>query len=151
MAHKATSLAHTKWLCKYHIVFTPKYRRKVIYDKYREDLREILKMLCDRKGVEILEGHLMPDHIHMLVSIPPKISVSSFMGYLKGKSSLLMFDRHANLKYKYGNRKFWAEGYYVSTVGLNEATIRKYIREQENVDIAQDKLSLKEYENPFNK
>ena len=151
MAHKANSLAHTKWLCKYHIVFTPKYRRKVIYNKYREDLREILKMLCDWKGVEILEGHLMPDHIHMLVSIPPKISVSSFMGYLKGKSSLLMFDRHANLEYKYGNRKFWAEGYYVSTVGLNEATIRKYIREQENADIAQDKLSLKEYENPFDK
>ena len=151
MAHKANSLAHTKWLCKYHIVFTPKYRRKVIYNKYREDLREILKMLCDWKGVEILEGHLMPDHIHMLVSIPPKISVSSFMGYLKGKSSLLMFDRHANLKYKYGNRMFWAEGYYVSTVGLNEATIRKYIREQENADIAQDKLSLKEYENPFDK
>ena len=92
MAHKANSLAHTKWLCKYHIVFTPKYRRKVIYNKYREDLREILKMLCDWKGVEILEGHLMPDHIHMLVSIPPKISVSSFMGYLKGKSSLLMVD-----------------------------------------------------------
>ena len=151
MAHKANSLAHTKWLCKYHIVFTPKYRRKVIYNKYREDLREILKMLCDWKGVEILEGHLMPDHIHMLVSIPPKISVSSFMGYLKGKSSLLMFDRHANLKYKYGNRKFWAEGYYVSTVGLSEVTIRKYIREQENADIAQDKLSLKEYENPFDK
>ena len=151
MAHKANSLAHTKWLCKYHIVFTPKYRRKVIYNKYREDLREILKMLCDWKRVEILEGHLMPDHIHMLVSIPPKISVSSFMGYLKGKSSLLMFDRHANLKYKYGNRKFWAEGYYVSTVGLNEATLRKYIREQENADIAQDKLSLKEYENPFDK
>lgn len=151
MAHKANSLAHTKWLCKYHIVFTPKYRRKVIYNKYREDLREILKMLCDWKGVEVLEGHLMPDHIHMLVSIPPKISVSSFMGYLKGKSSLLMFDRHANLKYKYGNRKFWAEGYYVSTVGLNEATIRKYIREQENADIVQDKLSLKEYENLFDK
>lgn len=92
MVHKANSLAHTKWLCKYHIVFTPKYRRKVIYNKYREDLREILKMLCDWKGVEVLEGHLMPDHIHMLVSIPPKISVSSFMGYLKGKSSLLMFD-----------------------------------------------------------
>lgn len=151
MAHKANSLAHTKWLCKYHIVFTPKYRRKVIYNKYREDLREILKMLCDWKGVEILEGHLMPDHIHMLVSIPPKISVSSFMGYLKGKSSLLMFDGHANLKYKYGNRRFWTEGYYVSTVSLNEATIRKYIREQENVDIAQDKLSLKKYENLFNK
>ena len=151
MAHKANSLAHTKWLCKYHIVFTPKYRRKVIYNKYREDLREILKMLCDWKGVEILEGHLMPDHIHMLVSIPPKISVSSFMWYLKGKSSLLMFDGHANLKYKYGNRRFWTEGYYVSTVSLNEATIRKYIREQENVDIAQDKLSLKKYENLFNK
>ena len=151
MAHKANSLAHTKWLCKYHIVFTPKYRRKVIYNKYREDLREILKMLCDWKGVEILEGHLMPDHIHMLVSIPPKISVSSFMGYLKGKSSLLMFDRNANLKYMYVNRKFWAEGYYLSTVGLNEATIRKYIREQENADIAQDRLSLKEYENPFDK
>ena len=151
MAQKANSLAHTKWMCKYHIVFCPKYRRKIIYNKYREDLREILKMLCDWKGVEILEGHLMPDHIHMLVSIPPKISVSSFMGYLKGKSSLLMFDRHANLKYKYGNRKFWAEGYYVSTVGLNEATIRKYIREQENADIAQDRLSLKEYENPFDK
>ena len=137
--------------CKYHIVFTPKYRRKVIYNKYREDLREILKMLCDWKGVEILEGHLMPDHIHMLVSIPPKISVSSFMWYLKGKRSLLTFDRHANLKYKYGNRKFWAEDYYVSTVGFNKATIRKYIREQENADIAQDKLSLKEYENPFDK
>ena len=108
MAHKANSLTHTKWLCKYHIVFTPKYRRKIIYNKYREDLREILKMLCDWKGVKILEGHLMLDHIHMLVSILPKISVSSFMGYLKGKSSLLMFDRHANLKYKYGNRKFWA-------------------------------------------
>lgn len=151
MAQKTNSLAHTKWLCKYHIVFAPKYRRKIVYNKYREDLREILKMLCDWKGVEILEGHLMPDHIHMLVSIPPKISVSSFMGYLKGKSSLLMFDRHANLKYKYGNRKFWAAGYYVLTVGLNEQTIRKYIREQENADIAQDRLCLREIENPFDK
>ena len=151
MAQKANSLAHTKWMRKYHIVFCPKYRRKAIYDQYREDLGQILRQLCRWKGVEIIEGHLMPDHVHMLVSIPPKISVSSFMGYLKGKSSLLMFDRHANLKYKFGNRKFWAEGYYVSTVGLNEATIAKHIREQEQADIALDRLSVKEYEDPFKK
>lgn len=149
MANKTNSLSHTKWLCKYHIVFTPKYRRKVIYNQVRNDLKEIFQLLCRYKGVEIIEGHLMPDHVHILVSIPPKISVSSFVGYLKGKSSLMIFDKHANLKYKYGNRKFWAEGYYVSTVGLNEATIAKYIREQETADIAQDKLSTKEYENPF--
>lgn len=149
MAQKANSLAHTKWLCKYHIVFTPKYRRKIIYNQYRESLKEILTLLCKYKGVEIIEGHLMKDHVHMLVSIPPKTSVSSFMGYLKGKSALMMFDQHANLKYKFGNRHFWAEGYYVSTVGLNEATIAKYIREQEQQDIAMDKLSTKEYSNPF--
>ena len=113
------------------------------------DIRDIIKQLCSYKGVEIIEGHLMPDHIHMLVSIPPKISVSSFMGYLKGKSALMIFDKHANLKYKFGNRHFWAEGYYVSTVGLNEATIKKYIQEQEKHDIAMDKLSVKEYEDPF--
>ena len=117
MGTKAQSLAHTKWLCKYHIVFTPKYRRKIIFAQLRDSIKEILQSLCKYKGVEILEGHLMPDHIHMLVSIPPKISVSSFMGYLKGKSSLMIFDKHANLKYKFGNRKFWAEGYYVSTSG----------------------------------
>ncbi|ECY4148085.1 IS200/IS605 family transposase, partial [Salmonella enterica subsp. enterica serovar Tennessee] len=111
------------------IVFTPKYRRKEIYNQVRKDLIEIFKRLCKYKGVEILEGHMMPDHVHMLVAIPPKISVSSFMGYLKGKSSLMIFEKHAQLKYKYGNRKFWAEGYYVSTVGLNEATVAKYIRE----------------------
>lgn len=115
----------------------------------KTDLRDILKQLCSYKGVEIIEGHLMPDHVHMLVSIPPKISVSSFMGYLKGKSALMMFDRHANLKYKFGNRHFWSEGYYVSTVGLNEATIKKYIQEQEKADIIQDKLGVKEYEAPF--
>ena len=108
-----SSLAHTKWECKYHIVFTPKYRRKIIYNQLKEDIRDILKQLCLYKGVEIIEGHLMPDHIHMLVSIPPKMSVSSFMGYLKGKSALMIFDRHANLKYKFGNRHFWSEGYYV--------------------------------------
>ena len=149
MANIRDSLSHTKWLCKYHIVFTPKYRRKTIYGQYRESIGQIIRQLCNYKGVEIIEGHLMPDHIHLLVSIPPKYSVSQFMGYLKGKSSLMIFDKHANLKYKFGNRHFWAEGYYVSTVGLNEETIRKYIREQEKHDIAKDKLSVKEYEDPF--
>ncbi len=106
MAQKANSLSHTKWMCKYHIVFTPKYRRKIVFNQYRDSLGEIFRTLCKYKGVEIIEGHLMPDHVHMLVSIPPKISVSSFMGYLKGKSALMMFDKHANLKYKFGNRHF---------------------------------------------
>lgn len=149
MANKVNSLSHTKWLCKYHIIFTPKYRRKIIYNKYRESLAIIFRQLCSYKGVEIIEGHLMPDHVHMLVSIPPKFSVAQFMGYLKSKSALMMFDKHANLKYKFGKRHFWAEGYYVSTVGFNEETIRKYIREQETHDIALDKLSVKEYEDPF--
>ena len=151
MVNKTNSLAHTKWMCKYHIVFTPKYRRKAIYNQYRVDIGKILKTLCKYKGVELIEGHLMPDHVHMLVSIPPKISVSTFMGYLKGKSALEIFDKHANLKYLYGNRHFWAEGYYVSTVGLNESTIRKYIEEQDRRDIALDKLSVKEYVDPFKK
>ena len=124
-------------------------RRKLIYSQYRDSLGEIFRNLCRYKGVEIIEGHLMPDHVHVLLAIPPKYSVASVMGYLKGKSSLMIFDRHANLKYKFGNRKFWAEGYYVSTVGLNEATIAKYIRGQESHDIALDKLSVKEYEDPF--
>lgn len=121
----AKSLAHTKYICKYHIVFIPKYRRKIIYNQLRKDIQKYIKDLCKWKGVEIIEGHMMADHIHLLVDIPPKISVSSFMGYLKGKSAMMIFERHANLKYKFGNRHFWAEGYYVSTVGLNEATIRK--------------------------
>ena len=149
MAQKAYSLAHTKWMCKRHIVFTPKYRRKVIYNQISKDIGEILRKLCEYKGVEIIEGHLMPDHVHMLVAIPPKYSVASVMGYLKGKSSLMVFDRRANLKHEFGDRKFWAEGHCVSTVGLNEATIAKYIREQESRDIAQDKPSVKEYEDPF--
>ena len=149
MAQKAYSLSHTKWMCKYHIVFTPKYRRKVIYNQIRSDIGEILGKPCEYKGIEIIEGHLMPDHVHVLLAIPPKHSVASVMGYLKGKSSLMIFGRHANLKYKFGNRKFWAEGYYVSTVGLNEATVAKYIREQESHDIALDKLSVREYEDPF--
>ena len=149
MAKKANSLAHTKWMLKYRIVLTPKYRRKVIYNQRRKDIGEILRTLCRYKGVEIIEGHLMSDHVLMLVMIPPKLSVSSFMGYLKGKLVLMIFDRHANLKYKYGNRHFWAEGYYVSIVGLNDQTVAKYIREQEQHDIAMDKLSVKEYKNPF--
>ena len=143
------SLSHSKWLCKYHIIFTPKYRRKIIYNKYRESIRDILKSLCSYKGIEILEGHLMPDHVHLLLSIPPKYSVSSVMGYLKGKSSLMIFERHANLKYQFGNRHFWSIWYYVSTVGLNEATIRKYIQDQEKEDILHDKLGIKEYDDPF--
>ena len=149
MANKTDSLAHTKWMCKYHIVFTPKYRRKIIYNQIRKDIGEIMHELCKYKGVEIIEGHMMPDHVHMLLSIPPKYSVSSVMGYLKGKSALMIFDRHANLKYKYGNRHFWCEGYYVSTVGLNEETIKKYIAEQEQRDQAVDRLSVKEYQDPF--
>ena len=149
MAKKYDSLAHTKYYTRYHIVFTPKYRRKVIYNQLRKDIAGYFKKLCKYKGVEIIEGHMMPDHVHLLVSIPPKQSVSSFMGYLKGKSALMMFDRHANLKYKFGNRHFWSEGYYVSTVGLNEQTIRKYIRDQEKHDLSIDKLTTKEYSDPF--
>lgn len=151
MANKACSLSHTKWMRKHRIVFTPKYRRKAIYGQIRSDIGEILRRLCEYRGVEIIEGHLMPDHVYMLLAIPPKRSVSSVMGYLKGKSSLMIFDKHANLKHRFGNRRFWAEGCCVSTVGLNEATIAKCIREQEAADIALDKLSVKECSDPFRK
>ena len=144
-----SSLSHTKWDCQYHIVFTPKYRRKAIYNKLRRDIVKYLRRLCDYKGVEIVEANACPDHIHMLVKIPPKISISSFMGYLKGKSSLMIFEEHANLKYNYGNRHFWAEGYFVSTVGMNKNTIKKYIQNQELEDQIKDKRSLKEYKDPF--
>lgn len=127
------SLAHTRWMCKYHIVFTPKYRRKIIYNKLRRDIVQTIKDLCKWKGIEIIEGKAMPDHIHILVKIPPKMSISNFMGYLKGKSAMMIFARHGNLKYKFGNNNFWSTGYYVSTVGLNEATIAKYIREQDTM------------------
>lgn len=139
------SLSHTRWNCKYHIVFIPKYRRKEIYGKLRSDIGQILRQLCAYKGVEIMEAHAMPDHIHMLVRIPPKIAVSNFMGYLKGKSSLMIFERHANLKYKYGNRNFWAKGFFVSTVGLDTKKVQEYIRDQEKEDMMQDNLSNKEY------
>ena len=143
------SLSHTRWNCKYHIVFIPKYRRKAIYGKLRTDIGQILRQLCEYKEVEIIEAHAMPDHIHMLLRIPPKLAVSNFMGYLKGKSSLMIFERHANLKYKYGNRNFWAKGFFVSTVGLDASKVQEYIRDQEEADMMQDNLSNKEYKDPF--
>ncbi len=145
------SLAHSAWNCKYHIVFAPKYRRMAIYREIRKDIGVIIRRLCEQKGVEIIEAELCPDHIHMLVSIPPKYSISSIMGYLKGKSSLMIFDRHANLKYKYGNRHFWCTGYYVDTVGKNKKAIEEYIRKQLQEDIATDQISIKEYVDPFEK
>ena len=143
------SLAHTKWNCKYHIVFAPKYRRQVIYGQLKKDIGEILRKLCGYKEVEILEANACKDHIHMYVMIPPKLSVSDFMGYLKGKSSLMIFDRHANLKYKYGNRHFWCRGYYVDTVGRNAKAIAEYVRNQLQEDIMSDQISLKEFTDPF--
>ena len=143
------TLAHTSWNCKYHIVFAPKFRRKAIYGSLREDIREILKMLCERKGIEILEGELMPDHVHMLLSIPPKYSVAETLGYLKSKSTLIIFERHANIKYKYGNRKFWCRGYYVDTVGKNEKKIKEYIQNQMQEDLMFDQMSITEYIDPF--
>ena len=139
------SLSHSKWRCKYHIVFAPKFRRQIIYGQIKQDIGKILRQLCENKGVEILEAELCKDHVHMLVSIPPKQSVAQFIGYLKGKSSLMIFDRHANLKYKYGNRHFWCRGYYVDTVGKNTEKIAEYIRNQLQEDIMNDQLSIKEY------
>lgn len=143
------SLGHTHWECKYHIVFAPKYRRQVIYGKIKEDVGKILRELCERKGVEIIEAECCPDHIHMFVRIPPKYSVSEVMGYLKGKSSLMIFDRHGNLKYKYGNRHLWCRGYYVDTVVKNAKRIVEYIRNQLREDLTADQLTLKEYIDPF--
>ena len=143
------SLSHTKWRCKYHIVFAPKYRRQAIYGQIKRDIGVILRKLCEQKHVEIIEAELCPDHVHMLVSIPPNLSVSQFVGYLIGKSSLMIFDRHANLKYKYGNRHFWCRGYYVDTVGKNTKIIEEYIRNQLQSDIMEDQISMKEYFDPF--
>jgi len=143
------SLAHTKWECKYHIVFAPKYRRQIIYGKIRQDIGVMLRKLCEYKGVEIIEAEACKDRIHMLVAIPPKYSVSQFMGYLKGKSSLMIFEKYANLKYKYGNRHFWCRGYYVSTVGRNQRAIEEYVRNQLQEDYSEDQLTIKEYVDPF--
>ena len=144
-----SSLAHTKWECKYHIVFAPKYRRQIIYGKIRLDIGQMLRKLCEYKGVEIIEAEVCKDHIHMLVSIPPKYSVAQIMGYLKGKSSLMIFEKYANLKYKYGNRNFWCRGYYVDTVGRNKKAIAEYVRNQLQQDYEEEQLSLKEYVDPF--
>ena len=130
-------------------MFAPKYRRKVFFEEKRMEIREILRQLCQWKGVEIIEGEVCPDHIHMLVEIPPKMSVSSFMGYLKGKSSLLIHERHGNLKYKYGNRQFWCRGYYVDTAGKNTKKIAEYIRDQLKEDQIHDQMTMREYEDPF--
>jgi putative transposase len=143
------SLAHTKWECKYHIVFAPKYRRQIIYGKIKADIGQMLRKLCEYKGVEIIEAEACKDHIHMLVSIPPKYSVAQIMGYLKGKSSLMIFEKYANLKYKYGNRYFWCRGYFVSTVGANKKAIQEYIRNQLQEDYSEDQMSIKEYVDPF--
>ena len=144
-----SSLDHTRWRCQYHVVFAPKYRRMTIYGEIKADIGKILRQLCQYKGIEILEAEACPDHIRMLISIPPKYSVAQVMGYLKGKSSLMIFDRHANLKYKYGNRHFWARGYYVDTVGRNKKQVQEYIREQLAADQIADQISMKELVDPF--
>ena len=149
MKNERKHTAHSSYRCEYHIVFAPKYRRTVIYKELRKDIGEILRKLCNEMKVEIIEAEACPDHIHMLVSIPPNLSVSQFVGYLKGKSSLMIFDRHANLKYKYGNRHFWCRGYFVDTVGANKNAIAEYIRHQLDEDIAHEQLTFKEYIDPF--
>jgi len=149
MKNEIKHTAHSSYRCEYHIVFGPKYRRKEIYGKLRKDIGEILRKLCEEKGVEIIEAKACPDHIHMLVSIPPNLSVAQFMGFLKSKSALMIFDRHANLKYKYGRRNFWSRGYFVDTVGKNERVIQEYIKNQQERDYAQDQVTLKEYMDPF--
>ena len=143
------SLSHTSWNCKYHIVFAPKYRRQIIYGRIKEDIGKILRDLLTRKNINIIEAELCPDHIHMLIEIPPKYSVSEIMGYLKGKSSLIIFDRHADLKYRYGNRNFWCRGYFVDTAGKNAKKKQEYIRNQLKEDYTADQISIKEYVDPF--
>lgn len=144
-----SSLSHTRWNCKYHIVFAPKYRRKIFYQEKKREIGEILRRLCEWKQVEIIEAEVCPDHIHMLVSIPPKMSVSGFVGFLKGKSTLIIYERHANLKYKYGNRQFWCRGYYVDTAGKNAKAIAEYIKHQLDEDKIQDQITMKEFIDPF--
>ena len=149
MKNEVKHTAHSSYRCEYHIVFAPKYRRKVIYKELRRDIGEILRKLCGQMKVEIIEAEACPDHIHMLVSIPPYMSVAQFVGTLKSKSALMIFDRHANLKYKYGNRHFWARGYFCDTVGKNERIIQEYIRDQLEKDVMEDQISLKEFTDPF--
>ena len=149
MKNEVKQTAHSSYRCEYHIVFAPKYRRKVIYSQLKKDVGEILRKLCNELKVEIIEAQACPDHIHMLVSIPPYMSISQFVGTLKSKSALMLFDRHANLKYKYGSRNFWCRGYFVDTVGKNEKMIAEYIKNQLEEDFSRAQISLKEYMDPF--
>lgn len=151
MKNDTNSLAHTKWNCKYHIVFAPKYRRKVFYGQKRLEIGAILRSLCEWKEVEIIEAEVCPDHVHMLVSIPPKLSVSGFMGYLKGKSSILIYQKYANMKFKYRNREFWCRGYYVDTVGKNKKAIAEYISNQLQEDKEMEQMTIFEMADPFKK
>ena len=151
MKNEIKKLEHSSYRCQYHIVFAPKYRRKAIYGELRADIGKIIRKLCNEKKVELIEAEACPDHIHMLVSIPPYMIISQFMGYLKSKSALMIFDRHANLKYKYGNRHFWAIGYFVDTVGKNEKVIKEYIRNQLQEDYIADQIGIEEYTDPFKK
>ena len=143
------SLTHTRWNCKYHIVFAPKYRRKVFYGEKRREIGAILRMLCNWKKIRIIEAEVCPDHVHMLVEIPPKVAISSFMGYLKGKSSTMLYEQFGELKYKYRNREFWCRGYYVDTAGKNTKKIAQYIQNQLKEDQLTDQMTLKEYMDPL--
>ncbi|MBO4989533.1 MAG: IS200/IS605 family transposase [Clostridia bacterium] len=143
------SLSHTKWNCKYHVVFAPKYRRKVFYEDKRLEIGAILRELCRWKGVEIIEAEVCPDHVHMLLEIPLKLSVSGFMGFLKGKSSLMIYQKWGNMKYKYRNRQFWCRGYYVDTVGKNTKAIKEYIGNQVKEDKEMSQMSIDELKDPF--
>ena len=145
------SLAHTTWNCKYHVVFAPKYRRKVFFNQKRLEIGAILRSLCEWKEVEIIEAEVCPDHVHMLVSIPPKLSVSGFMGYLKGKSSILIYQKYANMKFKYRNREFWCRGYYVDTVGKDKKAIQQYIANQLKEDKEMEQMTIFEMNDPFKK
>ena len=151
MGNDVNSLSHTSWNCKYHIVFAPKYRRKVFYGEKRREIGAILRQLCEWKGVKIIEAEVCPDHVHMLVEIPPKIAVSSFVGFLKGKSSLLIYPKWANMKFKYRNREFWCRGYYVDTVGKNTAKIKEYIANQLKEDKETEQMTITELIDPFKK
>ena len=151
MNNDTNSLAHTTWNCKYHIVFAPKYRRKVFFGQKRLEIGAILRSLCEWKGVEIIEAEVCPDHVHMLVSIPPKLSVSGFLGYLKGKSSVLIYQKYANMKFKYRNREFWCRGYYVDTVGKNKKAIAEYIANQLKEDKEMEQMTVFEITDPFKK
>ena len=149
MKNEIKHTSHSTYRLEAHIVFAPKYRRQIIYGQIKKDIGDILRKLCNEKKVEIIEAELCPDHIHMLISYPPYLSISQFVGFLKGKSSLMIFDRHANLKFKYGNRTFWCRGYYVDSVGKNERVIAEYIKQQLQEDYTLDQMTMSEYVDPF--